>query len=114
MALINTQPIRVDDLDKTPDATLHTVTIDGVTTEIDLGDVNYKAFLAAVGPYLDAGRRVGKAKGTKRTVTSEDKARDASIRAWHTAQGTPLKTSGRIPQFARTAWEAAGSPVVSA
>jgi hypothetical protein len=29
MALINTQPVRVDDLDKTPDATQHVIVIDG-------------------------------------------------------------------------------------
>lgn len=114
MALINAQPIRVDDLDKTPDAKTHTITIDGVTTEVDLGDINHKLFLAAVGPYLDAGRRIGKAKAAKRTVTAEDKARDANIRAWHAQQGHPLKASGRIPQAARTAWEAAGSPTATA
>ena len=114
MALINTQPIRIDDLDKTHDAKPHTITIDGVTTEIDLNDVNHKALLAAVGPYLDAGRRIGKAKGAKRTVTAEDKTRDAAIRAWRASVGRPLKSSGRIPQDARSEWEAAGSPAVAA
>ena len=113
MAVINAQPIRVDDLDHTPDAKAHTIVIDGVATEVDLGDINFKLFMAAVGPYLDAGRKLGKGKAAKRSPSAEDKARDTTIRAWHTAQGTPLKASGRVSRAAREAWVTAGSPVVA-
>mgnify|MGYP001565339672 FL=1 len=108
MALINTQPVRVDDLDKTPDATAHVVIIDGEEFHVDLGDINYKLMRAAVDPYLSAGVKVGKGKPKgKRTVSAEEKAQDKAIRAWSAAQGTPLKPSGRIPRAARLAWEAA-------
>ncbi len=49
----------------------------------------------------------------KRSPSAEDKARDTTIRAWHTAQGTPLKASGRVSRAAREAWVTAGSPVVA-
>lgn len=115
MALINTQPVRVDDLDKTPDATEHVIVIDGETWHVDLGDINYKLFRAAVDPYLSAGRKTGKPKAKgKRSLSAEEKAQDRTIRAWSAAQGNPLKPSGRIPRAARQAWEAAGSPTVEA
>jgi len=108
MALINTKPVRVDDLDKTPDATEHTVIIDGEQWNVDLGDINYKLLRAAIDPYLSAGRKTGKAKPKgKRSVSADEKAQDKAIRAWHAEQGTPLKPSGRIPRAARLAWEAA-------
>jgi hypothetical protein len=113
MALINTQPVRVDDLDKTPDAKAHTIVIDGVATEVDLGDINFKLFLAAVDPYLAVGRKLGKGAGAKKSPSPEDKARDIAIRAWHTANGTPLKASGRVSRAARDAWVAAGSPAAA-
>lgn len=113
MAVINAQPIRVDDLDKTPDAKAHTIVIDGVATEVDLGDINFKLFMAAVSPYLDAGRKLGKGGRSKRSPSAEDKARDASIRAWYAGQGIPLKASGRVSRAAREAWVAAGSPVTA-
>lgn len=106
MALINTQPVRVDDLDKTPDATAHVVIIDGEEWNVDLGDINYKLFRAAIDPYLSAGKQVRKPKG-KRAVSADEKAQDKAIRAWHAERGNPLKPSGRIPRTARLAWEAA-------
>ena len=113
MALINAQPVRVDDLDKTPGAKPHTIVIDGIATEIDLSDTNFELFRAAVDPYLSAGRKLGKGAGAKKSPSAEDKARDAAIRAWHTAQGTPLKASGRVSRVAREAWVTAGSPVAA-
>lgn len=111
--LINAKPQRIDDLDKTPDAKAHTIVIDGIATEIDLGEINWGLFLAAVDPYLSAGRRLGKGAGAKKSPSAEDKARDANIRAWHAAQGAPLKASGRVSRTAREAWVAAGSPVAA-
>jgi hypothetical protein len=54
---------------------------------VDLGDINYKLFRAAVDPYVSAGVKVGKPKG-KRSVSAEEKAQDRTIRAWSAAQGT--------------------------
>lgn len=113
MALINAQPVRVDDLDKTPGAKAHTIVIDGIATEIDLSDDNFAHFRTAVEPYLSAGRKLGKGNGAKRSPSAEDKARDTAIRAWHAEQGSPLKASGRVSGAARAAWVAAGSPVAA-
>lgn len=110
MALINTQPVRVDDIDKTPDANQHVIIIDGEEWHVDLGAINYKLLRAAIDPYLSAGVKVGKPKAkSKRTVSADEKAQDKAIREWHAAQGSPLKPSGRIPRAARLAWEAAQS-----
>ena len=111
--LINAKPQRVDDLDKTPDAMPHTIVIDGAVAEVDLGDVNFKLFLAAVEPYLSVGRKLGKGKGAKKSRSAEDKARDAAIRTWHEKRGTPLKASGRVSRAARAAWTDAGSPAAA-
>ncbi|ADG76890.1 Protein lsr2 OS=Tsukamurella paurometabola (strain ATCC 8368 / DSM / CCUG 35730 / CIP 100753/ JCM 10117 / KCTC 9821 / NBRC 16120 / NCIMB 702349 / NCTC 13040) OX=521096 GN=Tpau_0240 PE=4 SV=1 [Tsukamurella paurometabola] len=75
--------------------------LDGVEYEIDLASVNADKLRAALGTYIEAGRRVGgRAKrGAKPgSRASIDREQSKAIRAWANANGYEVSSRGRIPQ----------------
>ena len=66
--------------------------------EVDLSAKNFKAFGAAIAPYLQAGRI--QPRGTaSRTSKSTDREYDLpALREWAATEGIELPQRGRIPQ----------------
>ncbi|MEU7187442.1 Lsr2 family protein [Streptomyces sp. NPDC045369] len=92
--------IYTDDLtgEQSEDASTHSIAIDGVAYEIDLGPDSYDKLLEAVGPFLKAGRRQGRAKGASgvRKAKPTDGGDTAKVRAWAKANGHKVNDRGRI------------------
>ncbi|RKN61376.1 Lsr2 family protein [Streptomyces klenkii] len=99
--------IYTDDLtgEETQDVATHTFSIDGIAYEIDLGPDSYERLLQALGPFVKAARKQGKAKKpmTRTTVTrsSED---TAAIRTWAKENGYSVNDRGRVPADIRSAY----------
>jgi hypothetical protein len=86
-----------DDLDGSPNAQTVTFGFDGVTYEIDLGDQNREKLRAAVGPYIEAGRRISR-NGSRLNARRQAGSRidHALIRAWAKEHGLKVAERGRI------------------
>ncbi|PKV88187.1 Lsr2 family protein [Streptomyces sp. TLI_146] len=100
--------IYTDDLtgEETAEATTHSLVIDGVAYEIDLGPESYDKLLEAVAPFTKAGRRVrgsrGKSTASRPTGGNQDTAK---IRAWAKEKGYEINDRGRVPADIREAYE---------
>lgn len=91
---------RTDDLSKTVDDTVETVTfaVRGVNYRIDLGKVNRDNFDAAFAPYIAAA-----VTGRKSTTVSDVDA----VRKWGRDNGYDVKDRGALPKSVREAYDAA-------
>ncbi|MGY4969595.1 histone-like nucleoid-structuring protein Lsr2 [Streptomyces nigrescens] len=99
--------IYTDDLtgEESSEAATHTIALDGVTYEIDLGPDSYDKLLEAVGPFLQAGRKTGRARKPRLAAVSGDDT--AVIRAWAKENGYPVNDRGRVPADIREAYQKA-------
>ncbi|GAB2825944.1 histone-like nucleoid-structuring protein Lsr2 [Streptomyces sp. NPDC054796] len=93
--------IVTDDLTgkESEDAQTHTFAVNGVVYEIDLASDSYDKFMDVLQPFIKAGRKQKRGRGTtatasKRTVPSQDTAK---IREWAREQGYEVNERGRIP-----------------
>jgi len=77
-----------DDLDGTPGAETHKLTLDERSISIDLSSENYEKLTQALEPYFNA--------GTERTQNSTSDT--AKVRAWLRANGHEISDKGRIPE----------------
>lgn len=123
----------VDDLEPPMEAdeTLQ-FTVDGITYEIDLAAKNADAFRTAVGPFIDAARRIAGRKTSRRlktatgeihapgpehpgVVTAMDltRAQRDAVRQWGPNNGYTMSERGRIAAEIVIAWQRAGSPPAS-
>ncbi|MEU7149752.1 Lsr2 family protein [Streptomyces sp. NPDC045456] len=100
--------IYTDDLtgEQSEDASTHTLALDGVAYEIDLGPDSFDQLLEAIGPFLEAGRRTGRIKGAAgarkaKTGGGEDTAK---IRAWAKENGYNVNDRGRVSAEIRQAY----------
>ena len=104
----------IDDLDGTVldhgvGATVH-FSLDGAAYEIDLTDEHAADLRAALEPYIEAGRRLGRAgtattsAGRKRPQNSRDLG---AVRAWAAENGHTVSDRGRVPQTILDAYDAA-------
>ncbi|MFD9812521.1 Lsr2 family protein [Streptomyces sp. NPDC059080] len=95
-----------DDLtgEESSEAATHTIALDGVTYEIDLGPDSYDQLLDAMGPFLKAGRRTraGKARAGKPAPAGREDT--AKIRAWAKENGYNVNDRGRVPADIREAY----------
>jgi hypothetical protein len=92
--------------------------LDGVEYQIDLGPTSRAAFDAAVAPYRQVARRVGRASRDTRSATSRQPARTdpeqlRAVRAWWAANHQaadlpPANDRGRIPAAVTEAYHSAG------
>jgi hypothetical protein len=91
----------VDDLDGTElaEGAGETITfgLDSVTYEIDLSDKNAAKLRKALQRYIDAGRRVGGNRRTRKAANSASHTDAKTIRAWADQNGIELSARGRIP-----------------
>jgi hypothetical protein len=105
-----THVVLVDDLtgEVIPDGQGQTVSfaLDGTSYEIDLNTKNADELLKAFKRYVDAGRKLGRAKPTGRRA-SRGRQDTAAIRAWAREHGHALSERGRIPATVLQAYEAA-------
>ncbi|MFJ5594750.1 Lsr2 family protein [Streptomyces noursei] len=99
--------IYTDDLtgEETSEAATHTIALDGVTYEIDLGPDSYDKLLEAVGPFLKAGRKTGRTRKPRKATASGDDT--AAIRAWAKENGYQVNDRGRVPADIREAYQKA-------
>ncbi|MEV6782069.1 Lsr2 family protein [Streptomyces sp. NPDC051098] len=103
--------IYTDDLtgEETQEAATHTLALDGITYEIDLGPDSYDKLLEAVAPFTTAGRKVGgRARRSAARAAGSGAQDTAAVRAWARENGYEVNERGRVPANIRQAYEKAG------
>jgi Lsr2 len=98
----------VDDLDGGSGAETVRFALDGHDYEIDLTERNAARLRDDLQRFTKAGRRVGgKANGGRPpSGRSDDRGRNAQIRAWAAGQNIIVAPQGRIPAGVRAAYDA--------
>lgn len=102
--------IYTDDLtgEESQEAQSHTLSLDGITYEIDLGPDSYEQLLEAVGPFVRAGRKVGRPRAVvKRAPADRLNGDSTKIREWAKESGYTVNGRGRVPANIREAYERA-------
>ncbi|WP_433857690.1 histone-like nucleoid-structuring protein Lsr2 [Streptomyces kronopolitis] len=96
--------IYADDLtgEETAEVTTHTLSLDGVTYELDLGPDSYDKLLEAVAPFTRVGRRTRKSRKSRQQATGGEDT--AAIRAWAKSEGYEISERGRVPASIREAY----------
>ncbi|MFD9209705.1 Lsr2 family protein [Streptomyces sioyaensis] len=96
--------IYADDLtgEETTEVSTHTLSLDGVTYEIDLGPDSYDKLLEAVAPFTRVGRRTRKSRKPRQAAPSTEDT--AAIRAWAKSKGYEVSDRGRVPASIREAY----------
>ncbi|MGW1729239.1 histone-like nucleoid-structuring protein Lsr2 [Streptomyces sp. NPDC002306] len=102
-----TVTVYTDDLTGTAsdEARTHTFALDGVNYEIDLVPDNRDKLYEALAPFIDKGRKTGRAKGVAqpRKAPTEGPSADA-LRAWARENGFEVQNRGRVPASVREAY----------
>ncbi|WP_189745725.1 histone-like nucleoid-structuring protein Lsr2 [Streptomyces tendae] len=86
----------------------HTFSLDGVNYEIDLASENYDKLFDALAPFIDSGRKTGRAKvsrGSRRGAVDGPSAEE--LRAWARENNYQVNDRGRVPASIREAYEKA-------
>jgi hypothetical protein len=101
-----TQILYVDDMDGSEAESTVRFGLDGADYEIDLNNKHADQFAKAVGPYIDAARKVS---AGRRPVRGARPARhdQSDVRAWARAQGLKVSDRGRIPADVLAQYESA-------
>ncbi|MFF9490172.1 Lsr2 family protein [Streptomyces sp. NPDC014676] len=87
----------------------HTFSLNGVHYEIDLTPENYDKLDAALRPFIENGRKLGRTKGTSR-IRNKGAAQGPSaeeVRAWARGNGFAVNARGRVPKEVLDAFDAA-------
>jgi hypothetical protein len=99
----------VDDIDGSEATQSVSFGVDGLVYQIDLNDRHADQLRSALGPYVEAARRVrderGRGRGGARRIVV-DKDRNARIRQWALDQGVELPGRGRIAGAVQRAYDA--------
>ncbi|MEY9988501.1 hypothetical protein ABIE67_000533 [Streptomyces sp. V4I8] len=102
--------VYTDDLTGTEsdEVSTHRFSLNGVEYEIDLTPENYDKLDAALRPFIERGRKIGRAKyaGRARKETVSGPSAE-EVRAWARANGHEVNVRGRVPREIREAFEAA-------
>lgn len=102
--------IYTDDLtgEESAEVAAHSLSVDGVSYEIDLSPDSYDKLLDALGPFLKTGRKVaGRRKGASSRVNVTEGPSAEDIRAWARENGFDVSARGRVRAEVRQAYEAA-------
>ncbi|MEU3855248.1 Lsr2 family protein [Streptomyces sp. NPDC029554] len=102
--------VYTDDLTgaESSEVTTHTFSLNGVNYEIDLTPENYDKLDDALRPFIEKGRKRGRAKGTGRVRRgSTDGPSAEEVRAWARENGHQVNDRGRVPKEIRDAFDAA-------
>ena len=110
-----TEVTHFDDIDgSTGDVRTIPIAVDGQQVEVDLSSANVDKLMAALEPYLSAGRKVGgggTASGRRRTSAPAAAAKKSSetqaIREWAQANNIQVNARGRIKKEIVDAYQAA-------
>jgi hypothetical protein len=101
--------IYADDLSGTEsdEVGTHRFSLNGIEYEIDLTPENYDKLDAALRPFIEKGRKLGRTKGAGRTrKTSADEPSAEEVRAWARENGYEVNDRGRVRREIREAFEA--------
>jgi hypothetical protein len=101
-----TQILYVDDIDGSEAEGTVRFGLAGVEYEIDLSKKNADQFASAIGPYIEAARKVsaGRRAGRAARPARHDQS---DVRAWARGQGLKVSDRGRIPADVLAQYEAA-------
>ena len=100
------QVILVDDLDGGDAEQTVQFSFDGVSYEIDLSAKNANKFADVIAPYVGVARRVGSARGRRRSTAAKPTGSSpAEIREWARAEGYEVSERGRINAELRALYE---------
>jgi hypothetical protein len=81
---------------------------DGTEYEIDLSAKNAAAFSKLLAPYIEHGRKTGRAQARRAGRTASSRQRSGDIRAWAKEHGLAVSERGRIPASVAEQYHAAG------
>lgn len=101
----------VDDItgEEAEDVTNVTFSVAGTEYEIDLNDKNHDAFMKALAPYMNNGRRMKRSRRPasrgRRTTASAQGDSSAAIREWARTHGYEVSSRGRVPAAIVEAFE---------
>jgi nucleoid-associated protein Lsr2 len=79
----------------------------GAEYEIDLSTKNAAAFRNQLAPFIEHGRKTGRAAAHRPTRTAASRQRSGDIRAWAKDHGIAVSERGRIPASLAEQYEAA-------
>lgn len=102
----HTTTIVTSDLSGSADAETVTIGLNGLSVEVDLTAEEKAELESLLKPYLDAGRRVGRATSTSRTRSAgrtstggtPEYVDPKSVRSWAGVYGIDVPAQGRIPK----------------
>jgi hypothetical protein len=98
----------IDDLDGNKADETVRFGFNGQAYEIDLSKQNAKKLRKVFEPYVEAGRKAGRAKTRRRTAAGNG-FDPAAVRAWAQSHGVPVNTRGRIAGDVVEQFHAAGN-----
>lgn len=105
--------ILIDDLDGSEAHDTIPFSVKGVDYEVDLSDKNVHRFYQALGPFMEAGRRVKRTRQPRRR-TSAVRVDHGLARAWARSVGMEVEAIGAVPEDVQraylTAWLAGEVP----
>ncbi|MHB9858356.1 histone-like nucleoid-structuring protein Lsr2 [Streptomyces sp. YIM S03343] len=99
-----------DDLTGTEsdEVSTHRFSLNGIEYEIDLTPESYDKLDAALRPFIETGRKMGRTKVTGRVHRGAAAGPSAEeVRAWARENGYEVNDRGRVPGEIREAFEAA-------
>ncbi|MFJ5036116.1 Lsr2 family protein [Streptomyces sp. NPDC088560] len=102
--------IYTDDLTgkESDEVSTHAFSLDGVNYEIDLTPENHDKLDAALRPFIEGGRKLGRAKGPGRVRRdTADGPSAEEVRTWAREYGYEVNARGRVPREIREAFDAA-------
>ncbi|MEV7004718.1 Lsr2 family protein [Streptomyces sp. NPDC093982] len=102
--------VYTDDLSGTEsdEVSTHRFSLNGIEYEIDLTPENYDKLDAALRPFLEKSRKVGRTKYTSSARKGPVSGPSAEeVRAWARENGLEVNDRGRVPREIREAFEAA-------
>lgn len=102
-----TQILLVDDLDGSQAASTVHFGFDDVSYEIDLSQEHADQFTAAIRPYMEAARRVSRARHPAPAGARAGRHDQSQVRAWARQQGLRVSDRGRIPADVLAQYESA-------
>jgi hypothetical protein len=80
--------------------------VDGTDYEIDLSAKNAAMFGKLLAPYIEHGRRAGRARARRGGRIAASRQRSGDIRAWAKQHGLAVSERGRIPASVVEQYEA--------
>jgi nucleoid-associated protein Lsr2 len=82
--------------------------VNGTEYEIDLSAKNAAAFRTLLAPYVEHGRKAGRAPARRSGRTAASRQRSSDVRAWAKQHGLAVSERGRIPASVVEQYQAAG------